>query len=315
MKRILSLLAIVLMIFSLTACSTDSPAEPTEKEKTMTIGFAVPTLQSEFFVWYSSGIAEMLEAEGYTVTVTSYDGDASKLISTIETFTVSNVDAIIAMVMDGSSEAALKAAMDAGIKVIVPGVETENNDLVLVADNADVGKQIGEMAADFVNIQLGGSAQVLALVSTASSDMANRSNGMLEAFRANAPEAEIVVEATYANVGDATNAMENALQQYPDIKVVISFGDQGAIEAVNALKAAGKIGDEYGAFGCDLTQEGLKLIQAGDIFRGTVDMGNIVDDTARLTLQLLNGELSPLPYKYVGENKKVTIENVADYIQ
>lgn len=315
MKKILTLLIALFVVISLTGCTTDSPIEPEEKEVTMKVGFALPTLQSEFFVWYSDGIKAALEAEGYEVSITSYDGDASKLISTIETFTVSNVDAIIAMVMDASSEDALKAAMEAGIKVVVPGVVTENYDLALVADNADVGKQIGEMAAEFVNSQLSGEAEVIAFVSSANPDMASRSNGMLEAFKAKAPKATIVTEANYVQVGDATNAMENALQQNPNIKVIISFGDQGAVEAVNVLKAAGKVGDDYAAFGCDLTQEGLKLIKAGDIFRGTVDMGNIVTDTANLTLQLLKGELSPLPYKYVGVNKKVTIENVSDYLK
>ncbi len=98
---------------------------------------------------------------------------------------------------------------------------TDAYTLGMVADNKDVGTKIGEMAADYINKELGGKAEVVAFVNEASADMADRSNAMIEALKKNAPNATIVGTTTIANVGDGTAAMENYLQQFPDIKVLL----------------------------------------------------------------------------------------------
>lgn len=132
---------------------------PRRRPRAKNWGMPAPTLQAEFFISLTNSLKERFEAKGYTLTVMSYDGDINKSISIVENFTIQGVDGIIAMVGDNSADAALKAAMDKGIKVIDAGVLTEHYDLGLVADNKDIGTRIGEMAAEYINNELGGKAR------------------------------------------------------------------------------------------------------------------------------------------------------------
>lgn len=328
MKKIIAILLVVVLSVALGSCAandgssagpdeavvdaqTESDSQEGTEEVNNRIGMLVPTLQAEFFVNYSEGVKEILEENGYEMTVAGFEMDSNKAIEIIENYVVSNVACIIALVSDKSCDTALKAAMDAGIKVVVPGVETGYYDLCCLADNKDVGVKIAEMAADFINTKLDGKAEVVAFVSTANTDMADRSNSMVDTLRELVPGATI--ETTESKeVGEYAAAMENFLQMNPDIKVVVSYGDQGGLEALEVVKAAGKAGDDFAIFGCDCTEQALKAIAAGECFRGTVAMGDVVKDTALPTLQLLSGE--QIEKRQISTNIKVTAENVDEYI-
>lgn len=332
MRRLLVLALTIVMVLSLIACGTstntsNSAASTTQssgttapstdaskRTPTKKIGFLVPTLQSEFFASLADGVKAAFEKEGYSVTVSSYDMDASKANEQIEALTVANVDCIIAMLADNSADSALKAAMDKGIKVVVPGVETGHYDLCLLTDNKDAGTKIGEMAAEYVNIKLGGEAQVIAIVSTQNKDMADRSNSMVDTFTKLCPKSTIVAKILYSNTGEAQNGVENVLQQHPDASIVISYSDAAAIEAINVMKAAGKKGDKYAAFGNDATEQALKLIKAGDMLKGTISMGDIVSQTVDATLRTIK-EDSTLPKRFTSENVKITAENVDQFLK
>ncbi len=323
MKKIVAIILTAAMALSVTGCSMSpssasssasaASAASTEGKTGKKVGLLLPTLQSEFFINIADGVKKNLSKEGYTVNAASFDSTDSKAIEQIENFTVQKVDVIVAMVTDNACDDALKAAMDKGIKVYVSGVKTKYYDVCQLADNKDVGKKIAEEAADFVNKNLDGKAEVVAIVSTKSVDMANRSNSMVEEFQKLCPNSQIVGKAEYKAVGDGTAITENMLQQHPNMKVIISFSDSAAVEAVEVVKAAGKASDRFGIYGCDSTQQGLKEIAANGIFRGTVNMGNLVDQMSDITMKLLKGE--KIEKDFVATNTKITAENVKDYLK
>lgn len=325
MKKVVSIFLAVLLAFSVVGCSNPGTgsagstgsaagsAATVSRTATKKVGMLVPTLQAEFFTSLVDGVKKGLEAKGYTLVATSFDSDSSKAVAAIENYIVSNVDCIMAMVTDNSCDDVLKTAMDKGIKVFSMGVETKYYDLCSLADNVDVGNKIAEMAADFVNKNLGGKAQIATITSTTSTDMANRSTAMVSKLKELLPNSTFVMDGQPAKVGDSAAYMENVLQKYPDTKVLVSFGDMQALECVEVLKAAGKLGKDVGVFACDATAQGLKEIAAGDIFRGTVYMGSIIDTTVNLTTRLLENDPT-LQKKMVGENIKVTADNVKDYV-
>lgn len=319
MKKFVFLLIVLSMLASALGCTTASPtssptadagqAEAAGKD----LGMLVPTLQSEFFISLSNDLKDYLAAKGYNLTVMSYDGDINKSISIVENFTIQGVDGIIAMVGDKSSDAALKAAMDKGIKVIEAGVLTDYYHLGLVGDNKDIGTRIGEMAAEYINTELGGTAEVLAFVNDDNPDMGDRSSSMVEALLKNAPGVTIVGKVNYAQVGEASAAMENYFQKNPNIKVVVSFGDTAAIEAIEVAKAANKT-EGFAAFGCDATLQALQIIAEGGLMKGTVDMGSIVQLMGDGTIRLMEGDPT-LPKIMSGTNTKVTIDNVDEFLK
>lgn len=316
MKKMASALLALFLIVSVIGCApaAQNTAVPAATEAPgKELGMLVPTLQAEFFISLTNSLKERFEAKGYTLTVMSYDGDINKSISIVENFTIQGVDGIIAMVGDNSADAALKAAMDKGIKVIDAGVLTEHYDLGLVADNKDIGTRIGEMAAEYINNELGGKAEVLAFVNDDNPDMGDRSSSMVEALTKNAPGATVVGSVNYSQVGEASAAMENYFQKNPNIQVVVSYSDGAAIEAIEVAKAANKT-EGFAAFGCDATQQALQIIADGGLMKGTVDMGNIVDLMADGTIRLMEGDTT-LPKIMGGTNTKVTQENVAEFLK
>ena len=138
---------------------------------------------------------------------------------------------------------------------------------------------------------------------------------MLETLEELAPDAEIVAQydQTEIVVGAATAAIENYLQQYPDIKVVASFGDQQGLEAYEVFRAAGKATDDVGIFSCDALQQTMKLVAEGGIYRGTVYMGDLVNMIADNTLRLLEGD-ETLERKIITQGVKITKDNAEEYL-
>ena len=254
------------------------------------------------------------EKAGYDVTVSSFDQDTGKQIEMIENYVNSGVSMICTNPGSNAGDDALKAAMEKGVKVFVYGVETADYDLCAVEDETGVGQAIGTMAADYVNEKLGGKVKAVALIDTAGQDLANRSNGILDAFREKCPDSEIVGTAECTSTGEGTAAMEDFLQRYPDIQIVLAYNDTFGLEGMEALKAAGKDGEEYGVFGCDGTSEGLKNIKEGTIYRGTISFGDIGSDVAQFGLDLMNGKYDGQDHvKVYLQNFPVTAANIDEY--
>ena len=334
-KRFFSALIITAMTASLVGCgssaSSTTSAAPSSAASTGTestaaaaasdagsksvgkIGILVPAT-TEFFANVNNATQTAWEAAGYDVTVSSFDQDTQKQISMIENYVSSGVDMICTNPGSNAGDDALKEAMDDGVKVFVYGVETADYDLCAVEDEKSVGQNIGTMAADFANNKLGGKIKAVALIDTAGQDLAYRSNGLMDAFKEKCPDSEIVGTAECVNTGDGTAAMEDFLQKDPDIQVVIAYNDVFGLEAMQAMIAAGKDGDDYGVFGCDSSSEALKDIKEGTIYRGTISFGDIGTDVANYGLDLMSGKYDGQSHvKVYLNNYPVTADNIDDY--
>lgn len=319
MKKILSILMCAAMLLSvLVGCGakkddTQGAGTGTDTAAAGKVGILVPAT-TEFFADVNQKSSDAWKAAGYDVTVSSFNQDSGKQIEMIENYVSSGVKMICTNPGSNAGDDALKEAMGKGVKVFVYGVETSDYDLCAVEDEATVGKTIGGMAADYVNKSLGGKVKAVALIDTAGQDLAKRSNGLMDEFKAKCPDSEIVGTAECVNTGDGTAAMENFLQRYPDVQIVIAYNDVFGLEAMQALKAAGKDGEQYGVFGCDGTSEGLKDIKDGTIYRGTISFGDIGTDIANYGLKLLNGEYDGKTHtKEFLSCYAVTADNIDEY--
>lgn len=141
-----------------------------------TIGILMPTLNAEFFAVTANSMAARLAEEGYTGNIQGFDNDAAQAVSVIENFITDGVQGIAYMTVDTAGDDALKDTMDAGIKVLTCGVENANYDVCQIMDNKATGYQIGEMAANYINENFGGSAKVAYITSTKSQNMMDRGN-------------------------------------------------------------------------------------------------------------------------------------------
>ena len=234
-------------------------------------------------------------------------------VSAIENMVTGNCNYIVAMVSDTSCDDALKAAQEKGVKIIECGVETAVHDLVLITDQYSIGTQIGDMAADWLNSQLGGKGNIVVYTTYQNQDMQDRGQGIQDAIKEKAPNVNIleVVDIGKDVVGAGTTTTETMLQKYSDLNGIVCYGDAAAVESVEAVKAAGKDNENFGVFACDGTNQALKGINDGTCMRGTMYFEPVGSVMAEYIQQMVDG-------KTVDEAVEtpihaVTKANIADY--
>lgn len=304
MKKVLAFVLVLSMLLIGCVCGV--------AEEQKTVCHIMPDA-SEFFVTVNDGLKAKCEAAGYNYVDARFDVDYAKLVTIVENMVQSGVDIIICNPLTASGDDAFKIAIENGVDVLLFGNAGDQYTTFLTADEYIVGSTIGAMAGDWALETYNGELKVAVIWATKSESTMARSNGMVDAFMEKCPNAEIVGEGEFYEIGDATAAMETLLQKNPDIQCVIAINDQSAIESAEAMKAAGKTSEEYAVFGCDGGAEGLRMISSGDVYRGTVAWCDIVSDIFNTAEKVMNGELDDGTVIAL-TCEPVTPENVADYI-
>jgi ABC-type sugar transport system, periplasmic component len=277
------------------------------------IGFLAPTLQTEFFITIDNGLKKECENKGWKYTSVSFNNDSATAVTGIENMVTSKCSVIIAMVSDSSCDDALKQAQKAGVKVLECGVQTKVYDVCLGTDQYGIGKDIGKMASEWVNKQLGGKANIVVYTTNQNTDMKNRGQGIQDALKQYSPNSKIleVVDIGKDVVGSGTSTTENMLQKHPDLNVICSYGDAAAVESAEAVKAAGKAGDNFGIFSCDGTEAALKSIANKGVLRGTVRFDPLAPQMVGYCEQLLSGKT--FSDVVLSKCESVTDSNISQY--
>ena len=275
---------------------TAQSEEMAEGSKSYKIGFLAPTLQTEFFISIDDGLKTECANRGWEYVSVSFDNDSAKAVTNIENMVTGNCNVIIAMV-----------------KIMECGVQTDVYDVCLSTDQYAVGVQIGEMASEWINSQLGGAGKVVVYTTVQNQDMQNRGQGIQDAIAEKAKDAEIleVVDIGKDVVGAGTSTTENMLQKYPDLNCIVCYGDAAAVESMEAAKAAGVDAENFGIFSCDGTAQALAGIKAGDPQKGTVMFAPLAPMMAEYAERVLNGET--FDDIVTSETISVTAANIDEY--
>lgn len=310
MKKILALALAATMVLG------GSVAAFAEEKEGFKIGITVGDLSNPIWAEVCGQAEKRAEELGCETDVVACNNDAVTQISQVENFIVEGVDAIIIGAADAASmDEVCKKAMDAGIVVMAYGIHLNNCTTSLTNDNPGAGKIIGEMAAEFINENYDGVAEVGLITYYENMECLQRGEAMIEALAENCPGATIVQECSTCVADEAMTYVENWLQSNPDMKVIMSIGDGGGIGANQAVKAAGKA-DGFGIFAVDGTIEALQLMVNGDPIRGEVafsagwQLGNLMIDTCYTALteeEFNNDNVTP--------NQVVTIDTLEDWIK
>ena len=282
MKRVVSILAVAVLVFGLTGCNAitiDGETENVSGEAAGngSIGFSISTLNNPFFVTLSEGAKEKL------IVVDAGD-DAAKQTSDIEDLISKNISVLIVNPVDSDAVApAVKDAVSRGIKVISVdrGVNGVDVDCAIASDNVEGAK----MATEYMVSLLGENAKVAELegVSGASATI-ERGKG----FHLVADEKLDVVSKQTANFNrsEGMSVMENMLQANSAIQGVFAHNDEmalGAVEAVGNKKIL--------VVGFDATDDAVAAVKAGKMAATVAQKPNLMGETAVETaIQILRGE-------------------------
>lgn len=298
MKKALSIILVLAMIFALCACGakkaeTAAPVEApaTEETKEITLGVTFMTLNSPFFEAMQRGVVEAAEAAGVKVVVNDAQLKVADQISSVEALIAQGVDAILLNAVDSAGIVpAVEACNKANIPVICLDVLPEGGEYVsFIASN---NKAAGLLGGEFIGEYLKGTGKVVILDGPAISSFQDRAAGYEEALgKFEGIEIVAHINAVENSITSFVSAAENILAAYPDLDAVLAVNDYGAIAVDSAVASAGK---EFNvvSVGVDGMADAIELILNGDVVAGSVaqlpaEMGVLGVETA---LKVLNGE-------------------------
>ncbi len=292
MKKIISLLLVTIMMFSLVGCKIviDGEGSGSKNYKPNgSIGLSVSTQNNPFFVTLVEGAKKAAKEAGVDIIVVDAGDDATKQVSDIEDLVSKNVSVLIVNPVDSDAvTGAVQAAVNTGVKVIsvdraVNGVEI---DCQIASDNVAGA----EMATEYIVSVLGKNAKVAELQGTSGTSAAiDRGKG----FHNVADEQLKVVASQTANFDrtEGMSVMENMLQANGDIQAVFAANDEMALGAMEAIAGAGK---DVVVVGFDATDDAIESIKEGKMAATIAQQPDLIGETAvENAIKLINGESIP----------------------
>lgn len=304
MKKIISLLLVIAMVFCFAACG--NTAEEGTDAEAVSVGIAVSTLNNPFFVDLVQGAQDKADELGIALQVADAGDDSAKQASDIEDLVSSGIQVLIVNPCDSDAVApAVESAIEAGVQVIavdrvVNGVEVACS---IASDNV-LGAQL---AADYL-VSLVGEGAVCAELQgvLGASATVDRGTG----FHNVADTKLDVVASQTANFNreEGLSVMEDMLQANPEIACVFAHNDEMALGALEALD-----GKDVKIAGFDATADALAAVQAGTMAATVAQQPALMGATAvEKALALVNGEAVDASVPV--EVALVTVDNVADFM-
>lgn len=245
-----------------------------QNNKDIKLAYVSMNLANPWNAMVKKGFEAACEELGVTYQTIDSEYDVDTQVNALETLINDNYGGFIFTPIDTSATNDLVDSANA--KGIVTGCIAQTQDNVKLSytlDEYDYGYTIGEQAADWINNNLDGKAQVCIISQDNVESVIPRGNGVEDAIKKNCPNVKIVARQSGDTLEGGMKIVESVLAQNSDLNVVVGTNDSGAIGGYQAMVNAGKSGDDYAVFSGDATEEALSYIADKDsIYRGTVDL-------------------------------------------
>jgi ribose transport system substrate-binding protein len=271
-KKFISLLAVLLLTFTLVACtsaSEDVSGSDTGTEKKgelKKVGMTVMTLNNPYFVRFKESLEEQAKKHGFEAIVQGADLDLAKQQSQVENFIQQGVDVIFLNAVDSRGvAAAVQQAKAAGIPVIAVDVGADGGvQATITSDNFEAGKLAGE----YVVKKLNGEGNVVLVNGTPITAIFDR----IEGFKAALEGTNVKITTDQNGELDrdkSFSVMENILSSHKegDIDAVFGVNDPTTIGAYLAAQSAGR--DDFFFVSVDGSKEAVDFIKKDDQFAQT----------------------------------------------
>lgn len=235
---------------ALTGCAPRHPAQEEEEKDLITVGFSQVGAESDWRIANTESMKEALSEEnGFELIVSDAQQKQENQTKAIRDFISQEVDVIVlAPVTEDGWETVLEEAKEAGIPVIVMDrmIDVEDPSLYTCWVGSDF-KQEGIDAANwlvsYMEEQGRGDEKhnIVVLKGTiGSSAQIGRSEGFNETIVKYRNYKILTQQNGEFTQARGRKAMEECLEEYEDIDVVVSQNDNMSFGVIQALKAAGK---------------------------------------------------------------------------
>lgn len=276
----------------------------------MRIAYTGYSTDNTFWIGVATAAADEAEKQGVEfIDMTASSPDAAAQKDAVDRAIDMGVDGIIIGSVDNRAfDASLDNAAAKGIPVVAVDTAIDHSHVSSLVQTDNLAA--AGIAGDYIVEQLGGEGSVLILGGSAGHQTGNaRRDGVLTA--AEAAGHEVIFQICDWQDACAFETTTNFLQSNPEIKAVFSAWDPGALAAVSASKALGKL-DGLVVVGFDGNPANLVAIEEGEqsatIKQDNTRMG--VESVQNL-LGIIKGESTPAVVPIDGI--LITAGNVAEF--
>jgi erythritol transport system substrate-binding protein len=276
----------------------------------------VPPVENPFFGAMQQIAADTAEGLGYTTTRLVHNDDAN---TQLELFESCIADGAVAIILDNAGAdatvAAVQLAKDAGIPSFLVDREITQEGVAVaqIVSNNYQGATI--LAEEFASL-MGEEGTYIELTGRDTDTNAHvRSQGYHDVLDAIEGMEMVAQQTANWSQDEGFTVTEQLLQQYPDVKGIISGNDTMALGAQAAVEAAGK--PEIIVVGFDGSDDAIASINQGGL------KATSLQPVAEMAMQasqqadayLAAGGTTELPEKQSIDMVLITPENACDYYQ
>jgi ribose transport system substrate-binding protein len=319
MRKLVGILMILSLLLVVAVAFASGGKEPAKKITVATITY---TTQIEWFYILEQNYKAVADQLGIELIQLDPGAKPQTQVDMIEQMTQKGVNAIVISPVDPQViKAAVEEAMKKGIYVLIQGQERETvpwSTANFGYNEKQMGTLTGEIAAAGFKAKYPSATEVkLAVLGDpgwASSNV--RMGGAKEAFAKGLPgvKVNIVLDGVMGStIEKATNAIESALQQNPDLRCVVGINDDAAIGAVGAMQGKGiDILKEACIAGAGNNKGTWPYIDRGEVL-GSVDLNHrgTAEVALNAVVKLVKGQKVP-EMMYI-DMIKVTKDNLGKW--
>lgn len=285
MKKVVEVLVLLGLVFSLAACGSSPTEVVTSEEPSEVDGLVLEADDSEvyYMLAFFSGIEYWQGCyEGFEKAAEMYgaktefggpsDDDTAAYVDYLESVIAKDPAGIALTVIDPDGLAdVINKAVDAGIPVVTYDSDSavSNRLAYLGTGNYSAGAE----AAKFIADQVGHSGQVAIVGSpTSNTTQIERIDGFVDYIEENEPDMEVVaVEDGQADSVESSKAAASIMQAYPELVGFYTTSAQMGAGVATAVEEANKVG-EIAICAFDTDEATLDFIESG-VITGSVVQG------------------------------------------
>ncbi|MBA8839566.1 substrate-binding domain-containing protein [Ochrobactrum sp. RH2CCR150] len=256
------------------------------------VGASLLTQQHPFYISLAEAMKKEAQAENVPLEISIANQDLSKQLADVEDFITKGVDVIIISPVDSKGvRSAINKAEKAGIKVITVDVPANNVDVTSFVGTDNFAG--GERAAELMAKTIGEKGNVAVIDYPTVQSVVDRIEGFKKGI-AKYLDIKIVAIQPGITRPEALATAQNILQANPDIVGIFGFGDDAALAAASAVKAA-KLENQVKVIGFDGMEEARNAVKNDPIMVGVIaqypnQMGKVAVETA---VKVIKGESVP----------------------
>ncbi|MCC6973981.1 MAG: substrate-binding domain-containing protein [Anaerolineae bacterium] len=276
------------------------------------VGIMPCTLETEWHSSYARGARARAAGYGFEVKIEDPKAERSRQPAILNQFIAQGAKVIVMCPLDEELlKPAVQAAQESGVLIMTTGDTVYGKGAItFTITNQTMGEKVGEYTAQIVNAEMGGKAKAIILDYPDVPAVIARADGMEKMFLANAPESAILGRYLGGLFEEGEKSLIKALEEHPDLNVIMSINDAGAFGAIKTLRAAGKGPEDVIIVSVDAESEARRMVAAGEYLRGTLDNDPV--GTAQLAVdgavKMLSGAVTPRQLLLPG--LMITKENV-----